>query len=157
MAGDPKGDPNMSQASTQSYATHRRFVPLYHYVLTTIAVLLLAGSATLLWRSYQAGHGRLAAACIFLLVVAFILTAFFAREFALKAQDRAIRAEESLRHHLLHDAPLDGRLTLRQVIGLRFASDEEFGPLAKRAVEEGLSEEQIKQAVQSWRGDHERV
>jgi hypothetical protein len=147
----------MAPSGSQSYATHRRFVPLYHYVLPSLALLLLVGSSTLLWRTFHQNRGRLAAACIFLLVVAFILTAFFARDFALKAQDRAIRAEENFRHQLLFGTPLDARLTLRQIIGLRFAPDEELGPLAKRAAEEGLSEEAIKKAIQRWRADHHRA
>ncbi len=52
---------------------------------------------------------------------------------------------------------LDSRLTLRQIIGLRFASDEEFVALAKRAIEENLSENDIKKAVKNWRADHHRA
>jgi hypothetical protein len=48
-------------------------------------------------------------------------------------------------------------LTIRQVIGLRFAADEEFAELAKRAVTESLSEDAIKRAVKSWRADTHRV
>ena len=69
---------------------------------------------------------------------------FFSRSFSLKAQDRAIRAEENFRHFILTGKPLDSRLTTRQIIGLRFASDEEFVELAKSAAEKGTSEEDIK-------------
>ncbi len=82
---------------------------------------------------------------------------FFCRIFALKAQDRAIRAEENLRHFALTGKLLDPRLTIRQVIGLRFASDAEFVELAARAVQENLSEDAIKRAVKSWRADTYRV
>jgi hypothetical protein len=79
------------------------------------------------------------------------------RQFALKAQDRAIRAEENLRHFVMTGKLLDPRLTIRQIIGLRFASDEEFLELEKRAVEETLSEDDIKKAVKNWRADYYRA
>jgi hypothetical protein len=48
-------------------------------------------------------------------------------------------------------------LTIRQIIGLRFALGDEFVALAKRAVEENLSEDDIKKAVKNWKGDYYRV
>ena len=92
-------------------------------------------------------------------LVSFILIALFlfSRSFALKAQDRAIRAEENFRHFILTGKPLDSRLRMGQIIGLRFASDAEFVALAKKAVDENLSSKQIKQAVQNWRADNNRA
>jgi hypothetical protein len=75
----------------------------------------------------------------------------------LKAQDRAIRAEESLRHFVLTGKPLDSRLRTGQIVALRFASDAEFPALAQKAAEEGLSSKEIKQSIQNWRADHYRV
>jgi hypothetical protein len=77
--------------------------------------------------------------------------------FALKAQDRAIKAEENFRHHLLTGKLLDPRLTMRQIIGLRFASDEEFPELAAKAATAGTSEDDIKKSVRNWRADNYRV
>jgi hypothetical protein len=90
-------------------------------------------------------------------VICTVLTALLGRMFAVKAQDRAIRAEENLRHFVLTGKLLDPRLAIRQVIGLRFASDAEFVALAKRAADENLSERAIKQAVQQWKPDTYRV
>ena len=75
----------------------------------------------------------------------------------MKAQDRAIKAEENMRHFMLTGKLLDSRITVRQIVGLRFASDEEIVALAKRAVEENLSEDAIKRAVKNWKGDYYRV
>jgi hypothetical protein len=96
---------------------------------------------------------------LFLFLISFVLLNlfFFARTFALKAQDRAIRAEENFRHFLLTGKPFDARLTIRQIIGLRFASDEEFPSLAKKAAEEGISEDEIKKSIKNWRGDYYRA
>ena len=77
--------------------------------------------------------------------------------FPLKAQDRAIRAEENLRHYVLTGKLLDPKLTVRQIIGLRFASDREFVALAQKAAAESLSEDAIKKAIRNWRADTYRV
>jgi hypothetical protein len=82
---------------------------------------------------------------------------FFCRIFALKAQDRAIRAEEDLRHFALTGRRIDSGLTIRQIIGLRFASDAEFPELAQKAVREHLSEDAIKRSIKNWRADTYRV
>ena len=77
--------------------------------------------------------------------------------FALKAQDRAIRAEENLRHFILTGKPLDGRLEPLQIVALRFAADDEFPGLAARAAEQSMKPDDIKKAVKYWRADLRRV
>ena len=79
------------------------------------------------------------------------------RTYALKAQDRAIRAEEQLRHFMLTGKPFDSRLNIRQIIALRFASDEELPALAKKAAEENLRSKEIKQQIKHWRADNYRI
>lgn len=142
---------------TQTYATHRQFVPLFHYILFPILLLTLIGSCVNLYLSLG-DHQRLySASLIVVLAFATVLTALCARLFALKAQDRAIRAEEQIRHFAMTGKLLDARLTPRQIIGLRFASDGEFLALATRAAETGLSEDAIKRDVKQWRPDTYRV
>jgi hypothetical protein len=141
----------------QNYANHAQYVFGYHVVLFGILVLTLIGSCVNLYKSLG-DHSRLySASLIVVLVAASLMLFFFCRVFALKAQDRAIRAEENLRHYVLTGKLLDPRLTVRQIVGLRFASDEEFVELARRAAEEGLPEDAIKRAVKHWRADHYRV
>jgi hypothetical protein len=94
---------------------------------------------------------------LLLIPVFMIVHWIYTRKFALVAQDRAIRAEEALRHFILTGKPIDPKLRLGQVIALRFASDEELPALAKRAVEEGLTSKQIKEAIKNWRADTHRV
>jgi len=82
----------------QNYANHPRYVPLFHFVVLPVLLLTLIGSIVNLTQSLG-DHERLySAALIVALSFAGFLTAFFGRVFALKAQDRAIRAEENLRH-----------------------------------------------------------
>src|SRR5512138_3569734 len=141
----------------QSYSNHRQTVYMYHVVLFLLLVLTLIGSIVNLVQSIG-DHQRLySASLIVVLVICVILAAFYARAFALKAQDRAIRAEENFRHYVLTGKPLDSRLTMLQVVGLRFAADDEFVTLAKRAAEEQLSGEDIKKAVKNWRADTYRA
>ncbi len=86
-----------------------------------------------------------------------VFVAFYARSFALKAQDRAIYVEENFRHYLLTQKTLPEKLTVRQVVGLRFASDEEFPALAEKASNENMSENEIKKSIKNWKGDYYRA
>ena len=141
----------------QNYKNHRRIVPLFHGVLFGLIILTLVGSLVNLYQSFG-NHQRLySASLIVMLMIITVLLYFFCRIFALKAQDRAIRAEENLRHYVLTGKLLDPRLAVRQIVGLRFASDGEFPQLAQKAADEKLSEDAIKRAVQRWRPDVYRV
>ncbi len=141
----------------QSYANHTQIVPGFHRLLLPVLGLTLIGACVNLYQSFG-DHQRLySASLILVLAIALPLTALFARIFALKAQDRAIRAEENLRHFALTGKLLDPRLSVRQIVGLRFASDGEFVLLAQRAAEENLSADAIKRAVKQWRPDLYRV
>ena len=139
----------------QHYKNHRQIVPLYHG-LTLLA--LIAGWVLAIIDIVRDKHGNRLSQFMFLLVFIVASSLYYhTRTFALKAQDRAIRAEENLRHTLLTGKALDSRLTLNQVIALRFASDEEYPELSRRAAEEGLSATQIKKLVKNWRSDTHRV
>lgn len=141
----------------QSYANHAKFVPLFHYVLVPVIILVVVGSLVNLWQSFG-DHQRLySASLIAAMALALLLASIFARLFALGAQDRAIRAEENLRHFVLTGKLLDRRLSVKQIVGLRFASDAEFQELARKAAEENLPPDTIKKSVKSWRADHERL
>ncbi len=147
----------MTEAQDQSYAAHRQIVPLFHGVLFGLLVLTLIGAAVNLYESLGNSERLYSASLLLVLTFATIMLFFFSRVFALKAQDRGIRAEEQLRHYVLTGKRLDPRLTMRQIVGLRFASDEELAALAARAVSEHLSEDAIKKAVKTWRPDTYRV
>jgi hypothetical protein len=141
----------------QSYANHGRIVPMYHYVTLGILQVTLIGACVNLYQSWG-NHQRLYSASLLVtLTFATMLAALYARSFALRAQDRAIRAEEQLRHYVMTGKLLDSRLTVKQIVGLRFASNEEFVALAQRAADQSLSPKDIKQAVKSWRADLYRV
>lgn len=137
----------------QNYKNHGRLVFLYHG-----AAFLVILTALVLAVIQAAKHGiNQASLLVLLITVALALLFVVCRTFPLKAQDRAIRAEEQLRHFVLTGKLFDSRLTIQQIIALRFASDAELPALAQKAAEEGLSPKTIKQSIQNWRGDYYRV
>jgi hypothetical protein len=141
----------------QSYANHTKLVPMFHQVLSLLILVTFIGSVVNLYQSLG-DHSRLYnAALIMAITVALMIIFWYVRIFPLKAQDRAIRAEENLRHYVLTGKLLDPRLTVRQIVGLRFAPDAEFPALAHRAAAENMTPKAIKQAVKSWRADYDRL
>jgi Family of unknown function (DUF6526) len=142
---------------TQNYKNHRQYVPMYHYVLLLLIVAILAASVWNFYRAYDHHSGRLDAGLIFALCIVSIFFYIYTRAFALRAQDRAIRAEENFRHFILTGKPLDSRLRMGQIIALRFADDAEFVSLAQKASDENMKADDIKKAIQNWRADHHRL
>ena len=142
----------------QNFKNHAKMVPLYHYVTYLLVLVAIVGSAIKLCRNYSSGLGGLfVPAILCVLSVVALLLAWFVRSFALKAQDRAIRAEENFRHFMLTDKPFPPGIRMGQIVALRFAPDEEFPALVNRAVTEQLTGRAIKEAIQNWRADHYRA
>jgi hypothetical protein len=140
---------------TQNCKNHSRYVPLYHFITPTLILAVIIGSIVNLIHS--SADNRYSASLITVLSIAVFFVWLFSRTFALKAQDRAIRAEENFRHFILTGKPHNGSLKMNQVIALRFASDEEFPSLAKKALDENLDAKAIKEAIKNWRADHHRA
>ena len=141
---------------TQNYANHPRYVKAYHFLLSFLLLLGLILSVVNFFRHLRFA-GLVSSLLIILLFVCVTLCWWFLRTFPIKAQDRAIRAEESLRYFILAGKAIDKRITMHQIIALRFAPDEEFLPLVDKAATEGLSSKEIKQAIKEWRADHHRM
>jgi hypothetical protein len=146
----------MTGQKPQSFANHARFVPMYHFVAFGIFVV------NFFWSVYRlVVDVSLATVIGLLLAFAFLLLFVYARLFALTVQDRVIRLEMRLR--LQRVLPLDlqpevDRFTLDQLIGMRFAGDEELPALARKVLAENLADRKaIKQLVKDWQGDYLRV
>ncbi len=92
---------------------------MFHGVLFGLIVLILIGASYDLYRMIGERRNRITAALLVAISVAMILQFFFSRIFPLKAQDRAIRAEENLRHFVLTGKLLDHRLAVKQIVALR--------------------------------------
>ena len=139
----------------QNFSNHTRFDPLFHFfILPVFAITLIATIVHLVRRP------GLHSAWIFVVMVAAIAAIFKIRLYALKVQDRVIRLEERLRLATLLDPTMRPRIpefTESQLVALRFATDAELPALAARALNEKLSRDDIKKAVQHWRPDNWRV
>ncbi len=141
----------------QNFKNHTRLVPLFHFVAYPAAGFAFVTSIIHFIKTIGNESGRVHGAAMVALTLAVILGLVFSRSFALKAQDRAIRAEEKLRYYIATGKTFDSRLRMSQIIALRFAGDDEFVALAKRAVDENLTSKQIKAAIQNWKADTNRV
>ncbi|MDR3776629.1 MAG: DUF6526 family protein [Terracidiphilus sp.] len=145
----------MSESTPQNLKNHGRIDPLFHYVL--FFVLL----ANVVFAVFHELHQQTITSAWFLVLslVAFILL-FKLRTYPLKVQDRVIRLEERLRLQALAPAewhPQIAQLTEDQLIGLRFAADDEVVALAKLALEEHLTRKQVKERIKNWRADNWRI
>jgi hypothetical protein len=140
----------------QSYKTHTRWVPAFHFfVLPVLLINAIVSAGRLIGNpNWMTGWG-------FLVTVALFLGMFLLRGMPLRAQDRVIRLEESARFDRLLPGDLRGRvgeLTTAQFIALRFAPDEEVPDLTRRALDGELkTQADIKRAIKTWRPDTLRV
>lgn len=150
-------NPKLNFMADQNYSNHSRLVPMFHYVAFTAALFPFVLGIIHFIKTLGEGSGRLQAAGMLSLATALILALWYARFFALRAQDRAIRAEENFRYYIATGKPFDSKLRMGQIIALRFAGDNEFVALAKKAVDENLSAKQIKMAIANWKADYNRA
>jgi hypothetical protein len=152
----------MAEKKPQTLANHVRWDPPFHFFLLPIFALGLI--LTLIHFFAHITHGdirdHIHAFLLIVLAVAFVVWLTKTRLYSLRVQDRVIRLEERLRLTQLLSEPLRSRipeLTEDQLVGLRFASDAELPKLAERALNEKLSRDDIKKAIQTWRPDYWRV
>jgi hypothetical protein len=140
-------------AQSHSYATHRRYLPLYHFVLLPFL------TANLIVRIvYAVRHGG-AWLYGWEVLVAFMLIVFalLARFMALRVQDRVIALEESMR--LARCLPEDlrgriGELRTSHLIALRFCDDAEVADLARAVLNREVTRAgEIKKRIKTWRAD----
>ncbi len=145
----------MSKIDQQSLKNHARFDPAFHFLIFGVFLANLTYAGVHLYHHPGIGSGWY----LFLSLVV-IVPILKLRQYPLKLQDRIIRLEERLRLQALAPAEWHAqiyRLSEDQLIGLRFAGDDEVVGLAKQALEERLNRKQIKQRIRNWRADNWRV
>ena len=146
----------MAQEKTQSFENHNRVVPPYHMFAIPIFMI------NFIWRLVQLKDGITFASIMnVLLAIAFLILILYARLFSLTVQDRVIRLEMRLR--LAEILPVDLRpripeFTVAQLVSMRFASDAELPSIARKVLDEKLSDRKaIKQLVKDWQADYVRA
>jgi hypothetical protein len=141
---------------TQTYASHRRYIPAFHFFVLPV---LLGNIILAIVRLVRAP--TLSTTWALLVALAIGIGIVYARFMPLRAQDRVIRLEERNRLERLLPGDLRGRigeLTPGQLIALRFAPDDEVADLVRRSLSGELKGSgEIKRAIRNWRGDYLRV
>jgi hypothetical protein len=145
----------MSKSVPQNLKNHGRLDAPYHMVLLTVLAVNVVMAVC-----YMLGHLNIFSEWLVILAIAVFIPFIRLRTYPLKVQDRVIRLEERLRLQSLAPAEWHAqiyRLTEDQLIGLRFAADDEVVELAKQALEQNLNRKQIKERIKNWRADDWRV
>jgi Family of unknown function (DUF6526) len=141
----------------QNFANHTRFLPVFHFFVMPVMGLNFFWSIYRWWKGGFSVGGFEA-----VLVAAALVGGFLAsRMMAVTVQNRVIRLEERMRYERVLPAELKSRIaefTVEQMIALRFACDAELPALAKKVLDEKMSERKaIKQMVKTWRPDYLRA
>ena len=139
----------------QNYQNHRRWSVTFHFITLPLVIVMVIASIVNLFNSVDTNPYSALLICIGSIIMASLY--YHTRIFSLKVQSRLIRTEENFRHYILTGKPLDPRLRLSQIIALRFAGDDQFIELARKAAEEKLTNDQIKRLIRDWKSDYYRV
>jgi hypothetical protein len=146
----------MAQRTPQTLQNHVRFFPLFHFVAVPLLIVCFFRAVFVAVTDFTVANAFGVA-----FTLALVLLALTARRMALTVQDRLIRLEERLRMRALLPSDLQPRVdefTVDQLIGLRFASDEELPALCRKVLDEKLSDRKtIKKLVKNWTPDYLRV
>ena len=150
----------MADPAPQNYENHV-VVPTKFIVVSVVflAAAILA-TAGLLMPGKVAGHCLIGTA-VLLHALAGIYGLLMMRLYATKLQDRVIRAEMRMRLAEVLPDELKAsarKLTIKQLVGLRFASDEELPELTRKVLDEHIDKaDAIKKLVRNWQADNYRV
>ncbi len=139
---------------TQDFKHHTRWNVMYHFIVSPLALFNVYAQFR---HAYHAGDRISWWNAIF--SVALLLFVLVARTMAVAVQDRLIRLEMRLKLRDLGVPAADiQRITVRQFVGLRFASDAELPDLVKRVLSGELTEQKaIKAAIKDWQADWQRA
>jgi len=142
--------------TNQTYKTHRRLHPPYHFFAAPILGL------NLIWAVVRAVRfPTVENSWQVLVAIALGIVCWVARSYPLKVQDRLISLEERLRITRHLPGELGGRVSeLRpgQLVALRFCADHELAEIVQEVFDKKLTRrDEIKRRIKTWRPDNFRV
>jgi hypothetical protein len=144
-------------AEQQSYSSHAKWFPPFHFFA---APILLANLINSFFRLKPQGYSVYSIFSVFV-AAALLVGLFAARVMVLKVQDRVIRLEERLRYQRLLPADLQKRIddfSLNQLVSLRFAGDAELPALARKVLDDKINDRKtIKEMIKVWKPDYLRA
>ena len=141
----------MAEQSYENH-THRPVPSAIAALFTMTALVLMIGYLFFGWQTRDW-------AILAVIGSLFVLGAI-SRLYTVNLQDRIIMLETKVRCAEVLPAGQDAnlaKLSKKQIVALRFASDEELGALLERAVRENLSPKDIKASIKTWRPDWHRT
>ena len=145
----------MAEKHPQNLSNHTKLDPPFHFVLAPLMVISLVIAV-----QSAVSNPTFIGIWNVIFVAALVVGVFLIRIYPLKVQDRVIRLEERLRLSILLPEPLRARipeLTEDQLVGLRFASDDEVASLAEKTLANNWTRKEIKANIRNWRPDYFRV
>jgi hypothetical protein len=136
----------------QTYKNHSRLLRPFHLFVIPVLLLNVLNAIRHVWLMPTLGM-----LWAFIVSVALLMLGLLSRMQAVTVQDRVIRLEMRLRLRQLLPPDLQPRindLTPRQLIALRFASDDELPQLVRDVLDGKLAtSKDIKLRVQNWQAD----
>ncbi|MCX5759710.1 MAG: DUF6526 family protein [Candidatus Hydrogenedentes bacterium] len=150
----------MPAQQPQSYANHVVVPKLLRVQI--LVLLVVCALAVIAWnRGDTSTAATLLAVAVLVQALVGVSMVIKSRLYAVTLQDRIVRLEMQVRlERVLPDdwKPRIKELTLPQLIGLRFASDDEMPALVQKVLDEGIDKsDPIKRLVKNWQADHQRV
>ena len=141
----------MAEQSYENHA-HRPVATAVTALFALTALILMAGQLFLGWNTRDAA--------ILSMIFAIFTLGAISRLYTVALQDRLIMLETKIRCAELLPAGQDAnlaKLSNKQIVALRFASDGELGALLERAARENLAPKDIKASIRTWRPDPYRT
>ena len=145
----------MANEKPQNFENHTRQVPIFVAGMLVLMVNFIG-------RLVHLRHGHSFWPIMNVLVATVLIPLFVtARQSSVMVQDRVIRLEMRLRLARVLPADLQARIpeyTVDQLVSLRFASDAELPGLARKVLDDKLTDRKtIKKMVKDWQADYMRA
>lgn len=146
--------------SAQNYKNHPKFPGSLVACMTGVLLAVILAIVGLCMPSSVAGVCLIGTACLLHGVTA-LYALFVMRTYATGLQDRIIRME--MHYRLDQILPEDlkartGELTIKHLVGLRFAGDDEIVELTRWTLDNKPEKaNEIKKKIKNWQADEHRV